>query len=167
MTNRFSAKATIMVFAGALACAACSDGAETAEGGQAATSEADAGDTGWSGEFPQLVQSKGPGVLQGTIGEHQLDVAGTCGASAEDWNFWTDGTDFSADNDSNGDGQWLNIQIVNINDNVMAALTFFKDDEKVYKGTVPIAVLEQKRFAVDAPLGREQLISADFTVRCE
>lgn len=118
-------------------------------------------------DFPELTEAKTPGMLTGTIGDNSLDVEGVCSTAPDSFNFWTDGTDFASNNDVNGDGQYVTIQMINTGDVVMTALRFSKNDETVYNGQIPVEAFDGSMMQVDSALGREQAINADFTIECE
>ena len=154
----------ITVPALALILAACggaeSDG-ESAAGGAGETATAEA-----SGGMPQAPEGKTSGTLVGSVAGNQLDLKGTCYASENSFAFWSDGTDFEVNNDTNGDGQYLNVSVISMNDQTMAAMRFHKDGEKVYAGTVPYSLGGSANMTVQGALGREQAITADFTITC-
>ena len=148
----------------ALILAAC--GGTEGEGDGAAGGTGETATAESSGGMPQAPEGKTSGTLVGTVAGNQLDLQGTCYASENSFDFWSDGTDFEVNNDTNGDGQYLNVSVVSMNDQTMAAMRFHKDGEKVYAGTVPYSLGGNANMTVRGALGREQAITADFTITC-
>jgi len=155
----------IAVFGALFAIAACGGEADMGENGS--TSEASATQDGTSNEFPDLAERKSSGTLTGTIGDNSLDFEGVCSTSEGSFNFWSDGTDFASNSDVDGDGQYITVQAYDTGDGVMTALRFSKDGETVYNGQASYESFDGTTMTFDRQLGREQAMSADFTVDCE
>jgi hypothetical protein len=134
--------------------------------GATATSSADA--TGGSGDagFPAMTDGKGTGRVTGTIAGHTIDADGICSTAAQSFDFWTDGTDFASASDANGDGQYLILNIININGRVRNALRYSRDGETIYNGLVSTESFDGQSVTIDTMLGRAQEISANFTIVC-
>lgn len=132
-----------------------------------AASTAAAGTSAEAGGFPEVTRGKGAGTITGTIGANALDVEGVCSKAPKSFDFWTDGTDFASANDVDGDGQYLTVNVMEMQGKVRAALRYGKDGETIYNGLVSLESFDGNSLRVDTPLGREQKIEAEFTISCD
>lgn len=144
----------------------------TACGGEQGTdtgtaSAADASSSPQAQGFPELTEGKGAGTLSGTIGANSLSVDGVCARSPESFDFWTDGNDFASASDATGDGQYLTLSVMKMQDRFRTSLRYSKDGKTVYNGLVRYESFDGTTMRVKTPLGREQEILADFTITCE
>jgi hypothetical protein len=130
-------------------------------------SSSDTSERGTATSFPEMTDGKGAGTITGTIGGNTVDAQGVCSRSSGGFDFWTDGEDFASANDVTGDGQYLILNIVNMNGKVRSALRYSRNDETLYNGMVSYESFDGSTVRVDTPLGREEKISADFTITCE
>jgi len=155
---------TALAAGAALTLVACGgeSGAET----DASAPEASEG-SGADAAFPELSEGKGPGSVSGMIAGNPVEAEGVCATSTQSFDFWTDGTDFANARDTTGDGQYLILNVVNMNGKVRSALRYSKDGETIYNGLVSYESFDGSTVRVDTPLGREQKISADLTMSCE
>jgi len=160
---RHSGIATLAL--GAILTLAACGGESGAEGAEVSSSDT-SGSAAEAG-FPEMTKSKGAGTVTGTIGGIALDTKGVCSRSSGSFDFWTDGEDFASASDATGDGQYLILNIVNLNGKVRTALRYSKDGETIYNGLVSYESFDGSTVRVDTPLGREQKISADLTITCE
>ena len=76
------------------------------------------------------------GTITGTVGEHTIDLRGTCSQSETAFEFWSDGTQFAVSRDVNGDDMYLNVQVFTMGGRTMASLSHSRNGERVYNGAI-------------------------------
>jgi len=155
---------TALALSALLTLAACG-GESGADGASSSASEASSG--GGEASFPEMSDAKGPGTISGTIAGNPIDVEGVCSSSPGSFDFWTDGTDFASANDVDGDGQYLILNVINMNGTIRKALRYSRGGETLYNGLVSTESFDGKTLTVNTMLGRAQEISADFTISCD
>ena len=155
---------TALAAGAALTLVACGgeSGAET----DASAPEASEG-SGADAAFPELSEGKGPGSVSGMIAGNPVEAEGVCATSTQSFDFWTDGTDFASANDVDGDGQYLILNVINMNGTIRKALRYSRGGETLYNGLVSPESFDGKTLTVNTMLGRAQEISADFTISCD
>ena len=155
---------TMTIGVAALGLASCG-GADDASGDDADAADSPAA-TAPSGGMPETPEGKTPGKISGTIAGQPFNQDGTCSKGPNQFEFWTDGTDFAVNSDTDGDGQFMVVQVITAGSTTMAAMRFHRDNEKVYNGTVPYSVGGNANMTISGDLGREKLISADLKINC-
>lgn len=110
--------------------------------------------------------TRSPGTIEGVIGDTVITTQGTCSKDDASFEFWSDGTQFAVHNDANGDGMYLNIQVLTLGNQNMAALHHYRNGNKVYAGTLKFTEFDGHSIDVDAKQGRNKL-PMRFSVQCE
>lgn len=110
--------------------------------------------------------TKGPGLLEGTIGGEAVSIQGTCNTAENAFEFWSDGKDFAVNKDSDGDGMYLNIAIIKFGDQSRASMRYSRGGETLYNGVLEYTAFDGASLAVDGVLGSKTKLPATFTVIC-
>ena len=110
--------------------------------------------------------TRGPGTIEGTIGDAAIKIQGTCSKAEASFEFWSDGTQFAVHNDDNGDGMYLNIQVLTLGNQTVAAMHYYRNGNKVYAGTLKYLDFDGHSLQVNAQQGRHELPTT-FSVQCD